>query len=246
MRLLGAFVLGLSMMGCASKPAGDFVANVESTREVANSSEDPSVFVEKSTWTNHRGENMDSIDSEGIIMDALQKAYRKCNRKYNHCVLMHVELSGVDRGDGYNDRDTSYVVVMKGVDAYVSNANLKKFFGEDSVNGSEQLGQLILLAAQYGALSDALKNCYTAGYTLCAIGGYNMVEANNYREGKYWTSAEANVLGIPFARSKKMSTKPDSTFELKHGIPVPTYKFPSNSLFVEKANPSKRIPANKE
>jgi hypothetical protein len=236
MRIVSALVILTIISGCstvAHKPNRKTASVTDTCMQLSQNIKDEKVlgqlgcskdgssldvFTGSAEWTDSLGKAFDEVETGGIIMDAVQKAHRSCSRNHTLCVIKSVNL---DHAVTNKSRSTSYTVIIHGVDSYIENSDLKKFDGTSSNYNLKQSSQLQLLSAQYGALSNALAKCYTDGYALCAIVGYNLSESNNFRDGNYYTSAAATVIGVNFARPHKTSTQ-ESTYKINFGIPVPT------------------------
>ena len=225
-RLLFSFLV-TSLLGSCSTFKGQ---NEWTDRKPANEKES-NVFLGTARWFWEN--NFDSIDSNGIIMNAIDDANEKCQDKFRYCVVKSVHLEYVkqefDSSVGRNRQATRYNVIVHGIDSLVKPGDLEKFKRENSIMSSDRAGQLVLLSAKYGALSSALSDCYEKGFDLCAIGGIDLTESNNYRfddnsgTSRFFTSAKASVFGVRVLRVHPTSLKTETFFKLENSFPVPTF-----------------------
>lgn len=208
------FILGMALLASVSA-----MANTVSKGEA--------------TWNKSAELRFSVLETQGITMDALDKALTDCRKENDICVLKASEIVSdipAYMEDGRYRRVMTLRTTVHAVDDLYIAGLLEK--GREAITEEEtwytgtSFGTLEHLGLRFDALSSALSSCYNQGFDLCAILNSELTESNSpHDDGKLHSTGRAMVRGykLKLGGFKKVSLGKAQL------LPAPSVKIPSLS-----------------
>lgn len=162
------------------------------------------VYAASSQWSG--SEAMDVNETQGIKMDAIDKALEKCVDDGNLlCAVFSTRIEGhnfrrYDSSRGVYRRYTKVKAIVQSLDE-MHLGRAKTYKGDSTWRFDIQAGQLKSLGVKAGALDEALTKCFEDGNQVCAVMNVRFDGSNmryydtDFGFYRYKTTAQATVRG---------------------------------------------------